>query len=649
MLYICRMHANVQSRYNPQIGETAPYYRLKESYRDIRGNVHSLIVLNIGFEPTLTPNQIRRIAEVLTERFKNRNQPTLFPLSAQLSDEEWTKAEHYWQRMVNEGMIDRFNKKENAALQEAERYVDINSVEHTDARNVGAEWLCKQTIDKLRLPEFLKSQDWSEKSIHTALSHLIVRTIYAPSELATWQFMRENSAACELYSGSQDWVPGINALYDVPDKLFEIKQELERHLRQQTDHLFNLKNHIVLFDLTNFYFEGSKRNSKKARFGRSKEKRDDCKLLVLALSINNEGFIRYSEILEGNTADPKSLPDMVEKLSAQQPVKKDKTLVVIDAGIATEDNLDLLKKAGYNYLCVSRTKPKDYVLSPGYQSVTVLDTKKQEITPRRVHQTRNDDYYLEIISPSKAMTEASMNRLWRERFELEMERINHSIKQKGGIKTYEKVVERTGRAIERYPSIARFHDIKYEQSAENPKQMERVCYDIKDAESFKYAPRGVYFLRANVADFDEKTTWDYYNLIREIESTNRQLKTDLNLRPIYHQKDSRSDAHIFFGLLAYWLVNAIRHQLKLQGDNAYWTEIVRRMSTQKLITTEAVNALGEKALLRQCSRPTKAAAKIYETLHLKPVPFRKIKICRSQTPPDHLAKSIYKRISQFKE
>ena len=103
MSYFCGMHVNVQLRYNPQLGETAPYYRLKESYRDLRGNVHSFIVLNIGFEPTLNPNQVRSIAEILTDRFKNRNQPTLFPLSDGISDEERTKAEQYWQSMIKGG------------------------------------------------------------------------------------------------------------------------------------------------------------------------------------------------------------------------------------------------------------------------------------------------------------------------------------------------------------------------------------------------------------------------------------------------------------------------------------------------------------------------------------------------------------------
>ena len=145
---------------------------------------------------------------------------------------------------------------------------------------------------------------------------------------------------------------------------------------------------------------------------------------------------------------------------------------------------------------------------------------------------------------------------------------------------------------------------------------------------------------------DEKTTWDYYNLIREIECSNRQLKTDLNLRPIYHQKDDRSDAHLFLGLLSYWIVNVIRHQMKKENEKRkkadpdpkaeyptpYWTEIVRIMSTQKAVASEAVNAMGEKVEMRICSTPTEQAADIYSMLNYKKMPFRKIKICRTQSP-----------------
>lgn len=130
--------------------------------------------------------------------------------------------------------------------------------------------------------------------INTALAHLITRTIYSPSELKSMCIMEENSAVCELISGNQHWRPGYQSIYKVAPTLFKLKDKLESHLCQKTDDLFNITNRIAIFDLTNFYFEGRKEVSKKAQFGRPKEKRSDCKLLVLALCINKEGFIRYS-------------------------------------------------------------------------------------------------------------------------------------------------------------------------------------------------------------------------------------------------------------------------------------------------------------------------------------------------------------------
>ncbi len=177
------MHVNVQIRHNAQTDEKAPYYRLKESYRDVHGHVHSLIVLNIGFKPNLTVKNVQRIALALTERFKKRNDENLFTENyGNLNELELAKADEYWKRMRDEGGIDRFDNKEAKARSEASHYVDIDSVEHTDARNVGAEWLCKQAMDELSLEDFLRTEGWTENSINTALSHLIVRTVYTPLE-----------------------------------------------------------------------------------------------------------------------------------------------------------------------------------------------------------------------------------------------------------------------------------------------------------------------------------------------------------------------------------------------------------------------------------------------------------------------------------
>ena len=141
--------------------------------------------------------------------------------------------------------------------------------------------------------------------------------------------------------------------------------------------------------------------------------------------------------------------------------------------------------------------------------------------------------------------------------------------------------------------------------------MADIRWQVKCSDEDSEQRFGTYFLRTNIPTLDERSTWDYYNLIREIETSNRQLKTDLELRPIYHQKDDNSDAHLFFGLLSYWIVNTIRYKLKQRGITHYWTELKRILSTQKAITTEAENALGEHVEMRLCSDPTDSAAEMY--------------------------------------
>ena len=627
------MHFMSALRYNPKTQRNEWYYRIKESFRDLTGRVRSRIMLNVGFiEEAHSPEDIRDIGKCLNYLHEHQGERDLFGCPfADYNEFVRSKAEEFWTAMVKNGSIDAVKSAKEESRKKAERLVDVNTVKHTDARDVGAEWICLQTIRELEIDRFLERQGWNEIQINTTLAHLITRTVYTPSELKSIRIMNENSAVCELVSGNQEWHPGYHDIYKVAPNLYGLKDKLETHLCRKTDDLFNLTNRIVLFDLTNFYFEGRKERSAKAQYGRSKEKRNDCKLLVMALCVNAEGFIRYSSILAGNTADPDSLPDMIDTLSQKTRTPSDperKVLVCLDAGIATEDNLRKIKENGYNYLCVSRTRLTDYEISEGCQSVKVLDTRKQEITLRQVKHEADGDYYLEINSPAKAVKESSMNRQWRERFEQELTKARDALGRKGGKKTYEKVIERVGRAIQKYPSIAKYYVIDYLRDEKNPKNMADIQWRIAVPENVD-RQSGIYFLRTNVESLDEKSTWDYYNLIREIECTNRQLKTDLNLRPIYHKKDDCSDAHLFLGLLSYWIVNAIRYKLKQTGENCFWTEIVRRMSTQKAITTEGVNALGEKVSLRLCSEPSKAAEDIYERLKYRKMPFRKIQIPKS--------------------
>lgn len=123
----------------------------------------------------------------------------------------------------------------------------------------------------------------------------------------------------------------------------------------------------------------------------------------------------------------------------------------------------------------------------------------------------------------------------------------------------------------------------------------------------------------------EGILWQFYNTTREIEATFRVLKTDLDLRPIYHKKDESTMAHLHLGLLAYWVVNTVRHQLKEEGIHSGWREIVRTMNTQKAVTTLAQNIHDEVIIIRRCSEPNQHVRKLYDALKYKYVPFVKKK------------------------
>ncbi len=630
-------------RFSPDHGRELPYYKIKESFRDVIGRVHTRVMLTPGYLPDLCSDEMVQIRRGLTYLMDQSafipGQQTIFNTDPRqnYSEKVCGYIDNFWTQIKDSGKIDSARTSYDEAERKARKLIDVNTIQHTDAREVGAENVCLQAIRELQIDTFLRHEGWSERKIQATLASLIIRTVYSPSEWAALRILDENSAAMELMTGQFGDCPTQREVYAAAPSLYALKEKLEHHLCSRTDTLFNLTNRVMLFDLTNFYFEGSKSGSKKAKFGRSKEKRSDCRLLVLALAINTEGFIRYSSILAGNTADPDSLPAMVDSIIAKNPVSHNpnqKVMVVIDAGIATEANLELLKERGYNYLCVSRTKLKNYTLKDEGRSVTVFDSRKRPITLAEVAHEPGGDFYLRVNSPAKAMTEQSMNKQWRERFELELTKARNALTSKGGTKKYDKVVERIGRALGKYPSVSKYYQIDYVRSGENPEHMSDIRWQIRISHEEAEQRFGTYFLRTNVATLDERSTWEYYNLIREIEASNRQLKTDLELRPIYHQKDDNSDAHLFFGLLSYWIVNTIRHKLKRQGITHYWTELKRILSTQKAITTEADNALGEHIQLRICSDPTEAASELYRILRYNQTPFKRYTIKISSHPPE---------------
>lgn len=296
-------------------------------------------------------------------------------------------------------------------------------------------------------------------------------------------------------------------------------------------------------------------------------------------------------------------------------------------GIATEDNLKLITEKGYKYLCVSRSRLrlKDYQAVPGRLTV-LLDTKsKKTIRLKQVTTEKNTDYYLEVKSPDKAMKEAGMKTQFEKRFEEQLQKIYTAIHRKGGIKQLDKVHQRIGRAKEKYPSVGQYYIIEVTADEKTNRAIEMTWKKDPIKYEDKIESLGIYFLRTNIEVTDEVVVWDIYNTIREIENVFRTLKTDLDLRPIYHKSDKATMAHLHLGILAYWLVNTIRYQLKNNNINNCWSEIVRIGNTQKMITTSGTNTYGKIIVTRKCSQPEEKLKKIYNILQSKYTPFTKRK------------------------
>jgi transposase len=631
------MYFKVSMRTNPATGVYSGYYRLVESYRNHCDRVCHRTMLNADYLDGLTTGQLNLIQKILTAKVANQGN-ALFELPYTDDTTVIRYVDEFYQRMVAEKRIDVFAEKKASKNGKDLQMIDLNSIRNKDVREIGAEWMSYQAICQLQIAPFLESLGWSEDQIRLAQTRIISRAVYPASELETTRWIRENSAICEI-TGYDIQQITKDRLYSRSKKLYAQKEALEQHLSVRTNELFDIQDKIILYDLTNTYFEGRKQGSKLAKFGHSKEKRTDAKLVVLGLVINPEGFIKYSSILEGNMADCKTLEGMIGKLRIKTSSSAKKALIVIDAGIATEENLKMIMDNGYDYLCVNRSNLKTYNIQAGAATVSVTDNRKQKIELCRVKSDRNTDYFLKVESHSKELKERSMNEQFRSRFEAGMQQIADSLTIKGGIKQEAKVHERIGSLKQKYPSIQRNFNIETEVNEDAaPKRKKKVTEPEKEKPrvitSVKWAVKegvdinarsGVYFLRTSLQAKSEENVWQFYNTIREIEATFRVLKTDLDLRPIYHQKDENTMAHLHLGLLAYLLVNTIRHQLKQQGIRSGWREIIRTMNTQKAVTTLAQNNHEEVIMIRRCSEPNGQVRKLYDALKYKYAPFVKRK------------------------
>lgn len=615
--YLAAMFVRKVVKKNPGSDKSYAYYRLVEAYRGAGDKPRQRVILNLGKLDGLPVEMHKTLADRIEyllmgqiEIFSGATDPVVDRL-----------AQGFYRAILQSGSHSHSIPAASPVPKPAGTFVkvDIDSIENEDIKEVGAAWLCKQVLDASGIGALLESVGVKGVALDHCMVALLARLVHPGSELATEGWLREHSALPELHGMRPDGVTRFH-LYRAATRLYGHKELVERHLAGHARDLFSLDDRILLFDLTNTYFEGRMASSDKAVHGRSKEKRSDAPIVSLALVVDHLGFPKYSRFYPGNVSEPGTLAEVVADMSAHVAKGERKPVVVIDAGIATSNNLLMLTGKGYDYLCVSRTKPDGFDAATG-TAAEFLSKQGHTISVKAVANPKNPgERILHVRSPLKAVKESAIRDKLTGRFLADMELARAAIGKPKGTKTTDKVHQRIGRIKERHSRVAKNYTIDV---AEEKGTVTGITWTLAPK-----APRdqeGVYFLRTSVADLSEEAVWRMYATLTEVEAAFRTLKTDLRIRPVHHQKDANIEAHLFMGVLAYHVVAILRHKLKQAGINKGWSKIVATMDSQKLVTTTFNDKDGNRHFVRQCSQPTVEAKVIYDSLGLKYQPFKRKK------------------------
>jgi transposase len=593
-MYIRR--TTIKSR---QTGEPYYTYRLVESIRE-GGRVRQRTLLNLGRHFDVPREQwgalVQRIEHLVG------GQQDLMPAYL---DAQWEEAA---QRYAAQLIHARAREDESGSGAGADYHtVDVDSLELLRPRSVAIEHVALAALRQVGLDRQLEALGFNGPQRAAAIGTLVARMAAPGSELATFGWLQHQSALGELIDYD---FPGmeLKALYRISDQLLKHKVALEGFLYAQERTLFDFEEVITLYDLTNTYFEGTAQGNANAHLGKSKEKRSDCPLVTLALVLDASGFPKRSEIFAGNISEPKTLAQMLGKLTSGHTDSA--ATVVLDAGIATEENIAWLVENGYRYLVVSRRRHREF--DPDHAEL-IKEDGEVRIRAQRCSNAETGEVELYCHSSQRENKERGIAELFAKRFEAALEKLAEGLHKKGAVKRYDKVLR------QKYARAAQFYEVSV---AQDPASGKATAITWQRTTPITETLPGVYCLRTNEQDWDEATLWRTYTMLTDLEAVFRSLKSELGLRPIFHRKTDRVSGHLFISVLAYHLVHTIRFQLKAAGINLSWEGIRRELAGQDRVTVTLRRADGKTVHIRKATRAESRQQVIYDALGISDKPGR---------------------------
>ena len=506
--------------------------------------------------------------------------------------------------------------------------IDADRVEMEDSREAGSVHVGHQMWRRLDLDGILKWAGLPERACRLSEAMTLNRLIFPLSELAMPDWIRRTAIADIL--GEDFSALTEDPLYRNLDLLHPNRGGIEKELAERERTLFNLEGTVYLYDLTSTYFEGVAAANKQAKRGYSRDKRPDCKQLVVGLVLDRDGFPKAHEIFDGNVQDRSTVGQMLEVLEKRTGRKPGAT-VIVDRGMAYEENLEQIRRRGLHYIVAGRQPERNEWLDElesedGWEEVIRKPSprnpfqKKSRVEVKRQH--RAGHLYILCRSEGREEKDAAIRENQEQRLIGDLERLKARV-AKGQLKRAEKIHQAIGRLKERYPRVARYYAIEYEAN--------RGLHWTLNADKKAIAEKldGSYVLKTDRPDLTADEIWRTYILLTRVERAFRDMKSPLMERPIFHHLEYRAQTHIFLCVLAYHLLVGIEKYFLDRGIHTSWWTLRQQLSTHQVVTVVLPTVDGPVLRIRKGTTPDAEQQEIYEVLRIPKEVMKPVKTWRA--------------------
>ena len=462
--------------------------------------------------------------------------------------------------------------------------VATGDIEVEQAREAGPVHVGHQLWCQLGIDSILREAGLSERACTLTEVMTLNRLICPRSEHAMPDWIRRTALEDILkedFSRLQD-----EALYRNLDRLHPNREHIERQLAEREKTLFDLDDTVYLYDLTSTYFEGQARANPQAKRGYSRDKRPDCKQVVIGLVLDRQGFPKAHEIFDGNMQDRRSLDKMLDALE-KRTGKRSGATVIVDRGMAFDENLEQIRKRGLHYLVAGLQPERNQWLDEleddhGWENIVRTPSRQnplQKKTKVEIKRQQKDGVvYVLCRSEGREDKDRAIRETQEAKLIADLNKLQQRV-TKGHLKEENKIQRAIGRLQERYPRVARYYEISYAAATPNLSWKELV-----DKKTIAEKLDGSYVLKTDRQDLTADEIWRTYILLTRVEDAFRDIKSPLMERPIFHHLQDRTQTHIFLCVLAYHLLAAIEHRFLQAGIHTSWSTIRQQLSTHQVIT-----------------------------------------------------------------